>query len=75
MQGFIVLDYTSDFPQARRDLAKWIEEGKIKRKETIIKGGLKAAEGALMGLFEGVNTGKWPNWAIWGGLTTYAFSA
>ncbi len=58
MEGFIVFDYASQFGEARTELAKWLSEGKIQRKETIIRGGLKAAEQALLNLYEGVNTGK-----------------
>ena len=58
MQGFIVFDFQDEYPKARKDLTKWLEEGKLQRKETIIKGGLKAAEQALLDLYKGVNTGK-----------------
>ncbi|KAL8689743.1 MAG: hypothetical protein Q9218_004658 [Villophora microphyllina] len=51
-------DYAKQFPQARKDLAQWLSEGQIKRKETIIKGGLGKAEQALCDLYKGVNTGK-----------------
>src|SRR5690349_17686842 len=53
MQGFIVFDFAKEYPEGRKDLARWLEEGKIKRKETIVKGGLKAAEEALVGLYKG----------------------
>ena len=36
----------------------WLAEGKIKKNETIIKGGLKAAEQGLVDLFRGINSGK-----------------
>jgi NADPH-dependent curcumin reductase CurA len=58
MEGFIVFDYEKQFPQARRELAQWLSEGKIKRKEFIVKGGLAVADKALVDLYEGVNTGK-----------------
>ncbi|OLN91673.1 putative NADP-dependent oxidoreductase YfmJ [Colletotrichum chlorophyti] len=58
LQGFIVLDYIKEYAAARKELAQWLEEGKIKRKETIIKGGLKAAEQGLVDLYKGINTGK-----------------
>jgi len=58
MQGFIVFDYAKESPAARKEIAQWLSEGKIQRKETIIKGGLKAAEQALLDLYQGVNTGK-----------------
>ena len=59
MEGFIVFDYAKQYPQARKELAQWLSEGKIQRKETIIKGGLAKAERALIDLYDGVNTGKW----------------
>lgn len=58
MQGFIVFDYAKRYPEARKELMQWLEEGKLQRKETIVKGGLQAAEGALAGLFSGTNTGE-----------------
>lgn len=58
MEGFIVFDYASQYGAARKELAQWLAEGKIQRKETIIKGGLKVAEEALLGLYKGTNTGK-----------------
>jgi NADPH-dependent curcumin reductase CurA len=57
MQGFIVFDYADQYEKARKELGQWLSEGKIQRKETIVKGGLKAAEEALVGLYKGVNTG------------------
>ena len=58
MQGFIVFDYAAQYSDARKELAQWLAEGKIQRKETIVPGGLKAAEQALIDLFKGINTGK-----------------
>ncbi|KAF2133052.1 NADP-dependent leukotriene B4 12-hydroxydehydrogenase [Dothidotthia symphoricarpi CBS 119687] len=58
MQGFVVFDYADQYAAARKELAQWLSEGKLKRKETIVKGGIMKAEEALFGLFEGKNTGK-----------------
>lgn len=58
MQGFIVFDYAKQYGQAKRELAQWMAEGKIKRQETIIKGGIRKMPDALRALYEGVNTGK-----------------
>lgn len=58
MQGFIVFDHADDFPRARGELAQWLAEGRLKKTEHIITGGLAAAEQALVGLYKGVNTGK-----------------
>ncbi|KAF2874893.1 hypothetical protein BDV95DRAFT_486579 [Massariosphaeria phaeospora] len=58
MQGFIVFDYAEKYPEARKQLAQWLEEGKLKRKQTVVEGGLANAEQALVDLFKGANTGK-----------------
>ncbi|KAB5562985.1 hypothetical protein GE09DRAFT_1056729 [Coniochaeta sp. 2T2.1] len=57
-QGFIVLDFAARYPEAGQQLAAWLAEGKIKSRDTIVKGGLKVAEEALLKLFEGHNIGK-----------------
>lgn len=57
MEGFIVFDYVKEYPAARKELAQWLSEGKLQRKETIVKGGLRVAEKALVALYEGINTG------------------
>lgn len=59
MQGFIVMDYADQYSEARKELAQWLSEGKLKRKETIIKGGLSQAEQALVDLYNGKNTGSY----------------
>jgi len=58
MQGFIVFDYAKQYGEARKQLAQWLSEGKLKRKQTIIKGGLAKAEQGLVDLYNGKNTGK-----------------
>ena len=58
MEGFIVFDFKERYEAARQELARWLAEGKIQRKETVVKGGLGAAEEALLGLYRGTNTGK-----------------
>jgi NADPH-dependent curcumin reductase CurA len=57
LQGFIVREHLSKLPQFYADMAKWIAEGKIKWKETIVEG-LENAPRALIGLFKGDNFGK-----------------
>ena len=57
MQGFIVRDHMSRLSQFYADMGKWIAEGKIKWKETIVKG-LENAPRAFIGLFRGENFGK-----------------
>lgn len=58
MKGFIVFDYTKQYPTALKDLTAWLSQGKLKRKEHIVPGGLEAAPHALVNLYEGANTGK-----------------
>ncbi|EQL02521.1 Alcohol dehydrogenase superfamily, zinc-type [Ophiocordyceps sinensis CO18] len=58
MQGFIVFDHVQDFPRARNELARWLAEGKLKRTEHILSGGLEVAEQGLIDLYKGVNLGK-----------------
>jgi NADPH-dependent curcumin reductase CurA len=57
MEGFIVFDYAAQYDQALKELSQWLAEGKLQRKETIIPGGLEAAEHALIALYNGINTG------------------
>ena len=57
MQGFIISNYQSKFSEGSKQLAMWVKEGKIKYKETIVKG-FDKLPAALLGLFEGDNIGK-----------------
>lgn len=65
MQGFVVFDYESKYAEARKELAQWLSQGKLKRKETVIKGGITKSEEALVALFEGRNTGMSAANVIW----------
>ena len=58
MKGFIVFDYAKQYPAALQELASWLSQGKLKRKEHIVPGGLEGAPQALVDLYAGVNTGK-----------------
>ncbi|KAJ8123781.1 hypothetical protein O1611_g9514 [Lasiodiplodia mahajangana] len=58
MEGFIVYDFVEDYPRARKEIAEWLTRGELKRKETIITGGIEKAEYAIRDLFDGKNTGK-----------------
>lgn len=58
LQGFIVTDHAPEFPKMREELAGWLNEGKLKRKETIIKKELEEAENVLASIYKGANTGK-----------------
>ncbi|OQU97099.1 hypothetical protein CLAIMM_03090 [Cladophialophora immunda] len=58
VEGFLVFDYPEENAQAFSQISQWFSEGKLKAKETIIKGGLEQAEKALRDIYNGVNTGK-----------------
>lgn len=58
LQGFIVFDFQSKYAEAQKEMSQWLAEGKLQRKETIVKGGLGVAEETLLNLYQGVNTGK-----------------
>ena len=57
MQGFIVSDYASRAPEFYRDMGGWLQDGKLRREETIVDG-LEAMPDAFLGLFTGSNRGK-----------------
>ena len=57
MQGFIVSNYQSRFPEGIQHLAEWITTGKLKFTETIMHG-FDQLPVALIGLFKGENKGK-----------------
>lgn len=57
LRGFIVTDHMDRRMQFYADMGKWIREGRIKWKETIV-GGLENAPKAFIGLFKGENFGK-----------------
>ncbi|KAJ3506639.1 hypothetical protein NLJ89_g6756 [Agrocybe chaxingu] len=58
IQGFIVMDYASEYPTAIAELSKGLQSGAIKRKFHIVEGGIEQAPVALPMLFSGGNTGK-----------------
>lgn len=58
MEGFVVFDHQPKFEHARNKLAQLLAEGAIKREVTIVEGGLRSAEQALLDMFHGMNTGK-----------------
>ncbi len=57
IQGFIVLDYASRYPEATAALAQWMAEGKLKVRLDVVDG-LENALQTLKKLYTGANTGK-----------------
>jgi len=57
LQGFIVTDHLDRHPAFLGEMSRWIGEGKIKWKETVVRG-IENAPRAFLGLFSGENKGK-----------------
>src|SRR5690606_38603100 len=57
MKGFIVSDFEDLFPEAIKNLSRWLAEGKLTNSETIVNG-FDQIPHAFMDLFEGGNKGK-----------------
>ena len=57
MQGFIVSNYASKFPEAIQQLATWLQEGKLTYTETVVEGFDQIPQ-AFIDLFDGKNKGK-----------------
>ena len=57
MQGFVIFDYEDKHPDAIKQLAKWLKDGKLTYTETI-KEGFENIPQAFLDLFDGKNKGK-----------------
>jgi len=57
MKGFVVYEFFDQQEKFLQDMRGWIAEGKMKYSETMMHG-IEQAPEALIGLFEGKNTGK-----------------
>lgn len=57
LQGFIVSDYGSRWPEGVQKLTEWYRAGQLKGEETITEG-FDQIPAAFLGLFTGENTGK-----------------
>ena len=57
MQGFVISDFSDKHPEGVKQLAKWLQEGKLTYTETI-REGFDNIPQAFFDLFEGKNKGK-----------------
>jgi NADPH-dependent curcumin reductase CurA len=57
MQGFIISDQLSLYPEFLAEVGGWLKAGRIKREETVVEG-IENASKAFLGLFSGDNLGK-----------------
>ncbi|HEX4012240.1 MAG TPA: NADP-dependent oxidoreductase [Solirubrobacteraceae bacterium] len=58
MTGFLVFDYADRYAQAAREMAGWMQEGRLKTFEDVATGGVANFHDTLLRLFRGENTGK-----------------
>lgn len=58
MEGFLVFDYEREYAVARRRLATWVAEGRMRAPETIVDGAIGDFHEVFMRLFTGDNVGK-----------------
>jgi NADPH-dependent curcumin reductase CurA len=57
VEGFLVTQFAARFEQGLREMARWLEEGKLKYKEEFDYG-IENAPRAFIGMLKGQNTGK-----------------
>ena len=57
MQGFLVTDYVSRFPEAYPRLVRWVADGTLRYREDVTDG-LENAPRAFIGMLNGENRGK-----------------
>lgn len=57
MQGFLIFDHASRFPEALRELVNWVRADLIHYREDILDG-IEHAPGSIAGLYRGENLGK-----------------
>ena len=57
MQGILIFDYASRFPEGLAKLTEWVRAGRIRYREDILEG-IEEAPGSIAGLYRGENLGK-----------------
>lgn len=58
MTGFLVFDYADRFPEGVAAIAELIASGALVARETVVGGGIEGFPEALLGIYQGINTGK-----------------
>ncbi len=56
-EGFLVFQFANRYPEALKQLTKWLKEGKLKYREDIVDG-MENAPRAFIGMLHGRNMGK-----------------
>ncbi len=58
MEGIVVFDYAARYPQAIAEMAGYLKDGRMKSREDVVAGGVRAYPDTLNRLFSGENFGK-----------------
>jgi NADPH-dependent curcumin reductase len=58
MEGIVVFDYADRYPVAVAEMAGYLKDGRMKSREDVVEGGVKAFPETLNKLFSGENFGK-----------------
>ncbi|MBI5719184.1 MAG: NADP-dependent oxidoreductase [Burkholderiales bacterium] len=58
MEGMVVFDYAERYPQAIAEMAGYLKDGRMKSREDVVSGGVRAFPETLLKLFKGENFGK-----------------
>ena len=58
IEGFLVFDFADRHADALVQMAAWAQQGKLKYRETITKGGIENAPAAFISMLKGGNIGK-----------------
>ncbi len=58
IEGFLVSDYFDKQTEALTQMAEWLQQGKLKYRETIAEGGIENAPAAFISMLKGGNIGK-----------------
>lgn len=58
IEGFLVFEFVDRHAEALVQMAEWVQQGKLKYRETIAEGGIKEAPAAFISMLKGGNIGK-----------------
>ena len=58
MEGFVVFDFADRYAEAVREMAGWLQEGRLQSREDVVDGPIDAFPATLLKLFRGENVGK-----------------
>lgn len=58
IEGFLVFEFADRHAEALVQMGEWVQQGKLKYRETIAEGGIAAAPAAFISMLKGGNIGK-----------------